>query len=438
MEVALFTSTSLAMRALLLPLLIVLGPLGGRALADPQPVSDGPNVNTRLEALEAEVKHLREALQAATREEADPEHEPEHRHSSHDEDADEHLDERPTFAVDLELTFTLSTALAWFSVDEPLQTGEHDPHQTGFNFQQLEMRVAGSMDGVMRLDAAVVFGDHGVEIEEAYATTLGIPFGLQLRAGKMLHRFGRINRRHPHAWDFVDQTLMVGKFMGPESGRGLALELSWTAPTPWHLVLVVSGAEATDECCARSFYGDDGSPFQDPRDALITAAIEQAAELGPDWRFEWGLSVQSGPNASGPDRRTEIYGTDVMLRWRPRAGDGAQALTLQAEYAHRRRNTPTRPLADHALYAQLVYQHDAHWQFGGRYEWVSGLADDPLDPEWVTGRHRASLQASYRPSHFAQLRLQGNADVPRWLDEPVFGVMLALEVQVGTHGEHGH
>ena len=65
-------------------------------------------------------------------------------------------------------------ALAWFS-DDNLQTGGHDPRETGFNLQQLEMSLGGSVDHVFRFDANLVFSLAGVEIEEAVVTTLGIP-----------------------------------------------------------------------------------------------------------------------------------------------------------------------------------------------------------------------------------------------------------------------
>ena len=55
------------------------------------------------------------------------------------------------------------------------------------------------VDPYFRFDSNLVFSQFGVEIEEAYATTLDLPANLQVRAGQFLTRFGRINATHPHA-----------------------------------------------------------------------------------------------------------------------------------------------------------------------------------------------------------------------------------------------
>ena len=58
--------------------------------------------------------------------------------------------------------------------------------------------------------------EFGVEVEEAYLTTLALPANLQVRASQFLTRFGRLNSTHPHAWDFTDQPLVNGRFFGGE------------------------------------------------------------------------------------------------------------------------------------------------------------------------------------------------------------------------------
>ena len=113
-----------------------------------------------------------------------------------------------------DISFITDVAAAYFSADDPLMGGGHDPTKTGFNLQQLELYVSGAVDPYFRFDANLVFSQFGVEIEEVYATTLALPWNLQLRAGQFLTRFGRINNSHPHTWNFVDQMLVMGKFFG--------------------------------------------------------------------------------------------------------------------------------------------------------------------------------------------------------------------------------
>ncbi len=336
------------------------------------------------------------------------------------------------------ISLILDTALAWFNVDEPDQLGAHDPNETGFVLQQVELHMDASVDHVFRFDANLVFGLFNVEVEEAFATTLGLPAGLQVRAGQFFTRVGRVNSTHPHAWDFLDQPLVLGKFYGGESNRGLGLELSWLAPLPWYLEVVTSVQGATGDCCARSFYGGSAPPARDPRDLLTTVAIKQFHPLSDSVGLKWGLNFQTGPNASGAGNRTEIYAIDAHLRWATTDAGVKRSLTLQSELFHRRRQAPDTVLADTGLYAQLVYQHDKSWAFGGRFEWVEGLVADPLDPEWATDRLRSTLQATYSPSHFSRLRLQGSVDDPGGDSPAVVGLMLGLEVLIGSHPSHSY
>src|SRR5690606_8630759 len=140
-----------------------------------------------------------------------------------------------------------------FSHDEHRQTGAHDPTRTGFNLQQLEMSLGSTVDPYFRFDSNLSFSLEGVEIEEAYATTLDLPARLQLRAGQFLWRFGRFNAPHPHVWHFVDQPFTLGRLFGGEGGRGLGVELSWLLPLPWFAEVVASVQQADGEGTARSF-----------------------------------------------------------------------------------------------------------------------------------------------------------------------------------------
>ncbi len=334
-----------------------------------------------------------------------------------------------------DISLILDVAGAYFSQD-PLQSGAHDPNKTGFTFQQLEMHIEHSVDPFFRLDANIVFAQFGVEVEEAYATTLAAPANLQLRFGQFLTRFGRQNPTHPHAWFFMDLPLVSGKFFGGEGSRGLGVETSWLAPTPWYLELVGSVNDATGECCARSFYGGQDLGVDSPADLLGTLALKQFFELGDSVSLLWGLSYQGGPNPTGQDNRTEIYGTDLYLRYRPEGADNRSSLSWSTEAMLRRRQVAGGVLQDWGGFSQVVYQLDASWETGVRYEYASGLAQDALDPDWTEARRRVAVQGTYYPSHFSRLRLQANYDKPGWREEPILALMLNAEVLVGAHGAH--
>ena len=333
------------------------------------------------------------------------------------------------------ISLILDVALAYFH-GKPRQAGAHDPNKTGFTFQQLELHMDAAVDPYFKLDANIVFSQFGVEVEEAYATSLAIPWGFQVRLGQFLTRFGRLNPTHPHTWSFADQTLVHGKFFGGEGNRGIGLELSWLAPTPWYLELVASGTQADGECCARSYFGGDNSAIRGPQDFLYTLAIKQFFAFDSSWSLFWGLTAQLGPNATGQDNRSEIYGTDLYLRWRPTDSTERMAFSLQAEGMFRSRQVPGEVLQDWGLYAQAVWQITPEWEVGARYDFVTGQANDDLDPDWTRDRSRASLQVTLYPSHFSRLRVQGSYDAPGWREDPIWAAILSAELLIGAHGSH--
>lgn len=347
----------------------------------------------------------------------------------------------PTLNPDISLIGDFAAAV--FTAEEPMMSGAHDPTTNGFNLQQLELTMGEAVDPYFRFDANIVFSLFGVEIEEAYATTTGLPAGLQIRAGQFLTRFGRINPTHPHSWSFVDQPFAVGRIFGGEGNRGLGVEGSMLLPLPWYVEVLASQTTADGAATARSFYGGDNLGVDRIGDLQTTAALKQFHALSSDWSMLWGLSFASGPNATGRDNRTEVYGADLFVKYRPVQQGSYQAVSLHAEWMHRRRQVPDDVLADHSGFAQLSWRLAQRWGVAGRYELGTAARDlsgeliaDPLDPEWSRERQRIALAGTFWPTEFSRLRLQGETDRLGWQLNPEYAVFLAAEFSIGAHGAH--
>jgi hypothetical protein len=349
------------------------------------------------------------------------------------------------FSLNPDLAFIADVALAAFSDDEPLQTGGHDPVRNGFHLQQLEAWVGKAVDPYFRFDAFIVFSQFGVEIEEVYATSLSLPYNLQLRVGQFLTRFGRLNPTHPHAWDFVDQPFVLGRVFGGENNRGLGLEASYLAPLPWYVELTASTTDAAGEATARSFLGGGGQELgvYGPRDLQHTLSLKQFFPLSENWSLLWGLSGAFGPNPTGFRNRTDLYGTDLFVKYRPVTRGGYTSLSLQTEWLYRRRQIPADVLGDAGGYAFVSWRFARRWGAGLRWEYGSPstdrsgrVAEDYLDPQWTGHRHRTSANVTFWPTEFSRLRLQGSVDRPAWRANPIWAVFLAVEFLVGAHGAH--
>jgi hypothetical protein len=347
---------------------------------------------------------------------------------------------RPS-SMNPDLSLILDVAGAYFSKDR-FETGAHDPDQTGFNLQQLELHAGANVDPYFRLDGNVVFRTDGIDLEEAYGTTLGLPLGLQARFGQFLHRFGRINPTHPHSWDFVDQPLAIGRVFGSEGGRGLGAELSWLTPLPWYVEVVGTALHATGASTARSFYGSEDPGVSSLKDLLYVTALKQFFPLSDDWSLSWGLSGAFGPNSTGPGNRTNVFGTDVYVKYRPITHGSFTIVSLQSEWLYRLRDVPDMRLQDVSSYTQLFYRFAERWGVAARHDYGSAAFTsggspvvDPLDPEWDQARHRLGANVTFWPTEFSRLRLQASRDISGSPGDG-WAVFLAVELVAGAHGAH--
>src|SRR5581483_4722687 len=118
----------------------------------------------------------------------------------------------------------------------------------------VEIALAKAFDRHVQLDASATADQRSAGLLEVYATTLSLPFRLQLRGGLFLHRFGLHNAWHRHAWVLIEQPLALGRAFGELGGRGLGVEASWLLPLPWSVELSAAALSATGAETARSFY----------------------------------------------------------------------------------------------------------------------------------------------------------------------------------------
>ncbi len=349
-------------------------------------------------------------------------------------------------ALNPDMAIIFDMSLAAFSGESPglLQTGAHDPRVNGFNLQQLELSLGGAVDPYFRFDANLVFSEFGVEVEEAYATSLALPARTQVRLGQFLTRFGRINPTHPHTWAFVDQNLLVGRLFGGEGNRGLGAEVSWLTPLPWYVELVLSETMITSEATDRSWAAFAPQGVSGPLDLQTTLSAKQFFGPAPAWSILWGLNYAVGPNGTGRANRSELYGTDLTLFYRPLRGDGkATAVRVETEWVLRRRQVPGDVLQDLNGYVQSTVRFLPRWDTGVRWELgtpelggdgeVSELA---LDPHWISPRQRVSGAVTYRPTEFSRFRLQVARDAADWMVAPGWSAFLAFEANAGAHGAH--
>lgn len=367
-----------------------------------------------------------------------------------------------------------------------LQLGAHDPSQRGFTLQNVEATFAGAIDPYFRGQANIIFqidpeGESILEVEEAFLETIALPANLQVKAGQFFSEFGRLNPMHPHSWDFVDQPLVNGRFLGPDGLRNPGARISWLAPTPFYseLFLAVQNSHGETAHSFRSghegelFLGrivDEPGPIESLNDLLFVPRYALAFDLSPTQTLLFGASAALGPNATDRDAHTQIFGVDAYWKWKPQSHSGGfPFLSWQTEAMLRRFEAglftedfdgdgeldasetdlnengmpdtmPGETLFDYGVYSQIAWGFKRGWVAGLRGDFVAPanngeyetlLGSDPDRAE----RWRISPNITWFPSEFSKLRLQYNHD-HRDQGGTDHSIWFQIEFTLGAHGAH--
>ena len=348
---------------------------------------------------------------------------------------------------------------------EFLELGDHDPSTRGFSMPNAELALNGAVDPYFKGFANVVLkldqnNETSIELEETYVQTVSLPANLQVKAGQYFVSFGRQNAQHPHEWAFVDDPVILARTLGPEGLRNLGAQVSWLVPTPFYseaFLGVLNGQGGT----AFSFR-NRGEPNTDGVDTvhgratteqdlaglgdlLYVPRLATAFDLTDQQTLMVGASAAFGPNETGTNLRSEIYGVDLYWKWKPaNAQAGFPFVSWQTEALYQRFEAGADPdasltsevLRDWGFYSQVLWGFRPRWVVGLRGEYANGNPGE-YDPNDVyrNQRTRISPVLTFYPSEFSKIRLQYNYD-----QGALFGteqsVWLQFEFLLGAHAAH--
>src|SRR5881398_3643213 len=367
----------------------------------------------------------------------------------------------------MNISFDGLFALAYSSARDldHIEVGDHDPQQRGFNARNIELAFDGAVDPYFEGFANIVFkldndNETNVEVEEAFMQTTSLPYNLQLKAGQFFAAFGRLNPTHPHTWDFVDTPLVNGLFLGPDGLRGVGAQTSWTLPLPWYSQLIFASQNGRGST-GFSFRnpGDDGMFFdrvttdreaRGLQDFVWIPRFENSFNLSDTQTVLAGVSGAFGSNETGANSRTQIYGADLLYKWKSSHAEGGfPFLKWQTEFMYRRFQAghgadDSFPVAetfhDWGMYSQVLWGFKKGWVAGIRGDYVhmqDSMFTDDLDRQ---SRWRLSANLTWYPTEFSKIRLQYNQD---FLEENFFlsareveSIFLQWEFILGSHGAH--
>jgi Putative beta-barrel porin-2, OmpL-like. bbp2 len=333
---------------------------------------------------------------------------------------------------------------------------ETGPGARGLSLGESELIVSANVDDLFYGQfTAALTPENEMEVEEAYVQTLGLPYGLSLRAGRFFSAIGYLNSQHPHAWDFVDTALAYRALLANQYGDD-GVRLSWVAPTD--LFVEFGGEWLRGENFPAGGAANNGQ-------GAATLFAHLGGDVGASHAWRAGLSflsarsegresgaLDTAPDAFSGDSRVVI--ADLVWKWSPGGNPRQTNFKFQAEYLWRDEdgeftadvNSVNGPAVTDAYrathsgwYAQAVYQFMPQWRAGLRYDQLrtqeiaagtnSALFDAQGHAPW-----RASLMLDWSHSEFSRLRLQVSSDHSQPdADSQVF---VQYIMSMGAHGAH--
>jgi hypothetical protein len=253
-----------------------------------------------------------------------------------------------------------------------------------------------------------------VSVEEAYLTTLSLPWGLQVKAGEIYTPFGRTSQLHRHQWNFIDQPLAMQRLVGIDGLSGFGGDLAWLAPLPWFAELHLAYQAVSPGLGTVQQVAGTGRLIQyfEPLD-------EATVGVGLSWTML---------DASLPEQWKNLAGADLYVKIRDPAS--RSHVLLQGEVYARQLGGQTFGAAAWGGYGQAVWRIDPHWEVGGRYD----NAPAPVAYDGGTQETWTAL-ATYLPSEFFRIRMQPSLVV---LPGGQYGFqgLFNFEFTMGAHGAH--
>ena len=320
-----------------------------------------------------------------------------------------------------------------------------------FQVREVEVGIQGAVDPYFRYDAFV--GIHGdvVELEEGYATTLGLPAGLQVKLGKFHLPFGKVNLTHRPELHTIDYPLYVQEYFGEEGfssagvwGSVIGAPLGFFQELS---VVAANGAEAEEhgeeEAHAALASAQDEEDAEerdlldDLGDRLFVGHLKNSIDLSEAANLELGGSIATGEDEESG--RTNLYRIDAIYRWKPPQFATYRSAVLQAEVAWR---DPEEGDTRLGAFAFGQWQLSRRSYVGARWDYVELAEHEELDvpDEAEESEEPASLQAGqiilrYFPTEFSQLRVVYERRVPD-VGEGIDRVLFQATVALGPHRPH--
>ena len=291
---------------------------------------------------------------------------------------------------------------------------------------EAELSLQSVIDPYIRGDIFLSFGkdaatnSYGVTVEEGYLTTLSLPAGLQIKAGKFKEAVGRINPVHAHALPFIDLPNAYVNYFG-DGLNDEGISVSWLMPTKAFY----------QEFIFQTTAGYNETPAfarQNNNRLLYLAHLKNFFTINDNATLELGLTGITGPNDSLSV--TNMAAADLTYKYKPVALNTYHSLTWQNEFFYSNAKNSTVPAQNSfGLYSFLQYQIAKRWFLTGRYDYAQKPYDKTIHEQAY------SLTAGWVATEFQKIEFEGKT-TDDTIDKRFYQFWLRWIFVMGAHGAH--
>ncbi|MCE1190307.1 MAG: hypothetical protein LWX56_14355 [Ignavibacteria bacterium] len=271
-----------------------------------------------------------------------------------------------------------------------------------FTDPEVEMLVEGYLNPFAKAAAVISYEDGSFGVEELYAHVVnGLPLDMQIKAGKFLVGFGKLNTVHPHAWPFLQRPLFHQIYFSPDGFNDIGANFSFILPFESFYsgidIGVFRGDALTHSISAEDTY--EAAKQRRGNNPIGVARWNGFFTLSDESNFELGVSIAGGlldkqaVSVTGDTSLPSVIkalnfcytGLDFKYKYKP---DAYTSLVLQGEAILNNRDVVrsysdgvnTIQNLDHisttGAFMSIDYRFDKQFSVGCKYDFTYGLIGD--------------------------------------------------------------
>jgi hypothetical protein len=272
-----------------------------------------------------------------------------------------------------------------------------------FDIPEMELYVEDYLNPYARAAFNIAFHEGEFHGEELYAQVVrGLPLDIQIKAGKYLLGFGKINTIHPHAWSFIYRPLYQQIYFGHEGFNDIGVDFSFMLPTSDLYTTLDLGIFKGDALVSDHHHNSDEGEEEHQEEIdrgnspIFVGRLGSFISIGDYSNINLGLSGSYGVHSkmnfyTSTDSTATVEnkvlnylygGVDFKYKYRP---DSYTALTIQGEALWNRRDVLRKDKLDldtkniintFGAFIYMVYRFNRIFSVGAKYDFTYGILGD--------------------------------------------------------------